>query len=108
MPIKVKLSGVDAEFKRVEKEQLKEMQKQLLAKTFLMKADLKAQTPVDTGKARDGWTIIPTPANAVYVDNNVPYIEALNNGHSQQAPSHFVERTALRYGKPIGTIVTVK
>lgn len=27
----------------------------------------------------------------IYITNNVPYIVALNNGHSQQAPTGFVE-----------------
>lgn len=78
------------------------------------------KTPVDTGRARGGWLpsidspaggeggADPTGQQAVvkimgkfsrnapayrvyYITNNVPYIGDLNNGHSQQAPAHFVE-----------------
>ena len=30
----------------------------------------------------------------VFVSNNVPYIQTLNNGHSKQAPAGFVQRAA--------------
>lgn len=33
----------------------------------------------------------------VYISNNLPYIEALNNGHSKQAPVGFIE-TAIAAG----------
>ena len=63
---------------------------------------LKRATPVDTGKARDGWhqekdTII----------NDVDYIEYLNDGSSQQAPAYFIEQTVLAHPgvKPNGIIV---
>ena len=29
--------------------------------------------------------------NVAYITNNVPYINKLNDGHSSQAPAHFVE-----------------
>lgn len=51
---------------------------------------LKQATPVDTGRARDGWF-----ATDDKLINNVPYIDALNHGHSDQAPSHFIEKTLL-------------
>ena len=70
-------------------------------------------TPVDTGRARASWTIAVNVANravmpeapegtiypapsvgflavgpgdSVIVSNNLPYITALENGHSRQAP----------------------
>jgi len=65
--------------------------------------DLKRETPVDTGRARDGWKIVGSK-----IINNVPYISYLNKGSSLQAPSHFVEKTAIRrtHVHPNGTIVT--
>jgi hypothetical protein len=33
-------------------------------------------------------------------------MEYLNAGSSQQAPARFIERIALNYGAPVGTIVT--
>jgi hypothetical protein len=78
--------------------------------------ELKRATPVDTGNAR--WNWIPSvgvrstqeadgpdlaslglervlaytlSSGALWVSNVVPYIEALNYGHSAQAPAGFVE-----------------
>lgn len=79
-------------------------------------------TPVDTGRARGNWLpSIGTPreetlrdkfdpsgqnaiaeatalvssvkaGDTVYISNNLEYIQALNEGHSQQAPAGFVEK----------------
>lgn len=79
------------------------------------------QTPVDTGRARGAWLAgstltSETPerldssgggtiasgaseiatasfAQPIYVQNNVSYIRALENGHSQQAPQGMVAVT---------------
>ena len=78
-------------------------------------------TPRDTNRANNGWDLTAvspggadpgpskkrhTPKRAqesrgevvragvkdpIYITNNVPYIVALNNGHSQQSPTGFVE-----------------
>lgn len=53
---------------------------------------LKEATPVDTGKARDGWKL---QGNTIV--NEVEYIEELNAGSSKQAPSYFIERTLLAH-----------
>ena len=76
------------------------------------------KTPVDTGRARSNWLpSIGSPATGtvgvsrslavqarrvfnkksvpfgtnLYIANNLPYIERLNQGYSKQAPMHFVE-----------------
>lgn len=82
-------------------------------------ARLLAVTPVDTGRARAGWSVdtrhgsfvppkdesgyafdramnvspsmIPKNAQMVIIYNNVEYIAALNDGTSTQAPKQFVE-----------------
>jgi hypothetical protein len=51
---------------------------------------LKEATPVDTGRAREGWKLQDNK-----IVNEVEYIEELNAGSSKQAPSHFIERTLL-------------
>lgn len=78
-------------------------------------------TPVDTGRARGNWQVsvdspITSPierldrtgqaaikdgiqrantyrgnGQVIYITNNVPYIGALNDGSSSQAPANFVE-----------------
>lgn len=76
------------------------------------------KTPVDTGRARSAWNIasgkpdLTTPAEGgdaaerarkvrqfqyadpfskVFITNNLDYIEALENGHSKQAPIGMVK-----------------
>jgi flagellar basal body P-ring protein FlgI len=71
-----------------------------------MTDELRDRTPVDTGKARDSWSIETTP-NGFNVVNSVDYIDKLNQGSSQQAPAFFVESTALKYGTPKGAIVEI-
>lgn len=81
---------------------------------------LVLQTPVDTGRARANWLVSANrpvtepaddtdpsgsatiakaqavvsaakPGDTLYISNNVPYIDALNRGHSAQAPAGFIE-----------------
>lgn len=89
-------------------------------------ANLATDTPVDTGHASNNWIAsIGSPATEVagsheapdsgpqkeglarvaseyqlplptYIANNVPYIGALNDGHSKQAPTGFVQAGVLR------------
>jgi HK97 gp10 family phage protein len=66
--------------------------------------ELQEKTPVDTGKARASWQMTDTP-NGVNIVNDTEYIQYLNNGSSKQAPSHFIETAALKYGTPNGAIV---
>lgn len=81
------------------------------------------RTPVDTGRARASWQLglgkmndavadevpegqtLPPPApldvsaingkQVVYITNNLPYAEPLENGHSQQAPAGMVAVTLI-------------
>jgi hypothetical protein len=66
---------------------------------------LRDATPVDTGKARDGWKVVGKS-----IQNDVEYIDRLNEGSSPQAPTHFIEKTLLaqRNIVPRGTIVRSK
>ena len=85
---------------------------------FELYSELIQTTPVDTGRARAGWSMdvkhgsfVPpvkdggmiyrlqnptTPVKApwIIIYNNVEYIVGLNEGHSKQAPKRFVERAA--------------
>lgn len=87
-------------------------QKKIVLEIF---SRLVVKTPVDTGHARNNWQItigseaqdeIDAPINElgalstlgpfqdVYITNNVPYIERLDNGHSmKQAPAGMVTPT---------------
>lgn len=89
---------------------------------FAIQGELIRATPVDTGWARANWLVsigrppegpvgsreaVNAGAQAagqgrllvynvsqgdVWIGNNVPYIQKLNEGHSKQAPANFVER----------------
>lgn len=89
------------------------------------------RTPVDTGRARGGWGVslgspsgeedrsqdksgsVVLAAGAVVIgqhkgyqqiviDNNVPYIGRLNDGHSGQAPAGYVEGALAALGLGTG------
>jgi len=47
-------------------------------------------TPVDTGNARLGWHVEPNGEYSVSLVNRVEYIEALEAGHSAQAPDGII------------------
>ncbi len=47
------------------------------------------RTPVDTGRAKGGWSIDTRP-EVTWIYNNVEYIVPLEYGHSQQAPNGMV------------------
>ena len=91
------------------------------AVAFIVDATVVQMTPVDTGRARSNWLpSINTPSrltvqpggktemrsviqgyklsDTIYITNNLPYIERLNNGWSQQAPAGFVDM-AINAGK---------
>jgi len=63
---------------------------------------LKKATPVDTGNARDSWQVSDGK-----IVNDVPYMEQLNAGSSDQAPARFIEATLLSdpQVRPAGIIV---
>jgi len=91
--------SVTAQFTRIEKRRYER-------NVSAMIAELEAATPVDTGFAASRWEskgFFPS----MRVENDASYIERLNQGSSKQAPAFFVERIALRFGKPLGSITTV-
>jgi hypothetical protein len=80
------------DYKKIKEEiDLRLAEASLLEKKRLVER-LKEATPVDTGNARDGWKLKDDT-----IINEVEYIVPLNNGHSQQAPSHFIEKTVLSH-----------
>jgi hypothetical protein len=95
--------------------------------------DLRRNTPVDTGRARDGWTIEGATLDFFIVDriieknirssvqaiseaseikfkinNEQEYIAHVNNGTSEIAPRRFIEQTLARYGKILGPLAKLK
>lgn len=102
--MKIQIKGVLKELKRIEDEQKKEMDKQLMKTATDLLSSLKSATPKDTGEAAAGWKL-EKAKRSVDLVNDVEHLPLLNEGHSQQAPKRFIERTALMYGVPEGSIV---
>jgi len=101
-------------------EQLKIEKARVVQKVVLdLWTGITRRTPVDTGRARANWFVtegapsgnvehadakepnsVPAPTapnvnaitgeKSVFIINNLPYIEALENGHSKQAPNGMV------------------
>jgi len=66
-----------------------------MAQTFEL--DKSGRATVAAMQATVGeW--VPLSGRAAFLANNLPYIDALNNGHSKQAPKHFVELNVIRAG----------
>lgn len=53
---------------------------------------LVVRTPVDTGRARRGWKPQILKLGNIWIRNDVPYVQYLEDGHSQQAPHGFVNQ----------------
>lgn len=105
----------------------KAMEQELRSKALKAFADVKLTTPVDSGQARNSWYIgyietyynQKTPVssninilvpknkpNKIIVTNGTTYIEFLNNGHSQQAPTKFIEAAFRKYFDSVSIQVT--
>ena len=104
MSFKIFVSNRKSVFNELDNGLKIETRKNLKSQTEALVKDLKSVTPVDTGKARDSWKA-EISEKGFKISNSVEYIERLNKGSSKQAPAHFVEKTALKYGEPVGSIV---
>jgi len=86
------------------KEEVKEIANDSVKdRTEFATSALARVTPVDTGYARSRWTsYVEKDINGYLVgtiDNDAPYIGRLNKGHSQQAPTLFIEKTLIAIGE---------
>jgi hypothetical protein len=101
----ITVKGIDGVLKDIEKKSKAIIAEKKIEIIDQLVKDLKNETPVDTGKARDGWQ-----RDDDSIVNDVEYIDHLNAGSSEQAPAYFVEKTLLsRPGiKPSGIIVKSK
>ena len=100
--ISMNLSQLRESFlKQVEEEKVKTVRKAATAAL----ADLEAATPVDTGRAKEAWQLSINGDKAT-LTNTTDYLVYLNAGSSDQAPTNFIENTVLKYGDPVGSIVT--
>lgn len=107
MKFNISLKNVDSEFKKLFESQTKLTEEEALKTVNKMKSELVRETPIDTGLARASWNVERQDKN-FNLENTAEYIEYLNQGSSKQAPAYFIETVALKYGKPLGTIVETK
>lgn len=59
----------------------------------LVKSTVTSKTPKRSGNARRNWKKTKSDGTGFEVENRVPYIERLEQGHSKQAPRGFVNQT---------------
>jgi hypothetical protein len=113
----IKVTGITSSIINLSKAINKSVETELRTRALKALTDVKLQTPVDLGIARNSWYIgyseqyvnakerptsitILAPKDKptkIVVTNGVEYIEFLNNGHSQQAPTKFIETAFKRY-----------
>ena len=118
MTLGVTTIGLNTVVENLQKDMDAAIEKELRARALKAFADVKLATPVDTGISRNSWYIGYTERyiNAksggagnieliqkkdkpteIIVTNGVTYIQFLNNGHSQQAPTKFIEAAFSKY-----------
>ena len=107
--MKVVIKGMDQTMRSLKAAVVSEISKGVKATTTKVIENLKKSTPVDTGRARDGWKG-HVKGNIAEVTNDVEYIDHLNNGSSSQAPRFFIEKAILETPNvsPNGQIVVYK
>lgn len=106
--IKITVKNIKEEMARIKSEVFKEVDNSLKNSANKMLSELSEATPVLTGFARDSWSTQKVAPTVFVVTNTASYIERLNAGSSKQAPAFFVEKIALKYGRPLGAIVNIK
>jgi hypothetical protein len=92
----IKVLNFEAEVRRVRKEALKIADDDFNSQMLAILKGLKRATPVDTGHAASRWSMkLGKDAKgqpSCEITNDAGYIMVLNRGHSQQAPSYFIEQ----------------
>lgn len=107
MAIKFITKNIASEFKKLFETQNDFFKKYGESQTAKLVTELKDNTPIDTGLARKSWSY-SKKEKSFLITNDTEYIQYLNEGSSKQAPAFFIESIALKYGKPVGSIVEVK
>jgi 23S rRNA G2069 N7-methylase RlmK/C1962 C5-methylase RlmI len=102
--LKIQVTGIQQAVAGIEKEK-----SQFIARVANVVKDVAVRkTPIDKGRARRGWRIErgPNPSVAgqaieetTNIVNRVPYIVALEDGHSKQAPNGILGPTMREISK---------
>ena len=102
MTVSIEIVNFDQELKRIEEEIANLANLKIDERIDYAEKNLKIVTPVDTGKARAGWSSSKKYDKYGFreglVFNKVDYIDILNKGHSRQAPRYFIEQVLIKIG----------
>lgn len=100
----VRVQGLEAALESLDLDIQSEVNQLVRSRTLQAFGDVSLATPVDTGRARNSWRVSDTIYQISDFDligqevvNTTSYIEDLNMGSSNQAPSLFIEQSFLRY-----------
>jgi hypothetical protein len=85
-----------------------EVEQQFKQQTKKLLEDLEDATPVDTGLARNSWSLEFKDSTTATISNSQEYIDILNKGSSKQAPRYFIERTMMNNGFKVKELITTK
>ena len=101
--VSLEVVNFEREMKRIEDEIVALGNIEIAALVEYGTQQLRVVTPVDSGNARRGWQrdIEVSFTNSFIgatIYNDVDYIDRLNQGHSQQAPTYFIEQTLSKIG----------
>lgn len=127
------LNGFAKRMKQMSKSIEEESSKMVRTASLAALSEVVLRTPVDTGRARGNWLVglgtIPTntvnltgtasvaignstisryKSGTVYIANNLPYIQRLNDGYSKQAPANFVEAAVASATSSIKSVKLIK
>lgn len=134
MVLKITLPNLQKQFEDVSHEVREVIHQASVATALNAVTSLRQATPVDSGRARASWNISNEPgdfkkgsiniseasllgttalstmkydglSSEIYLTNSAPYINELNRGKSNQAPSRFIEKTLLQFYDPQGIMV---
>lgn len=103
MKVSLEIVNFEKELKRIEQEVNELANPEIRKLVEFGTQQLRVVTPVKTGKARRGWEnrmvlSLRGQLMSATIFNPVEYIGRLNRGHSQQAPSFFIEQTLSTIG----------
>ena len=101
----VRVIGLESSIRELNVDQQVAIDRETRQRTLAAFGDVKRNTPVDTGQARNSWSYSKESDNRegmlsldrYEVTNTTNYIEILNMGSSRQAASNFIESSFLRY-----------
>lgn len=110
------VTGIEAEIRAAEEELKLEINQELRARSLLAFREIKAATPVDTGRARNSWVIgydvsfnasgtgrisatlgPSTEEETIRITNGTGHIQYLEMGTSIQAPANFIRNILNKY-----------